>query len=347
MKRSWPRKFGRSWYVLSHCALHSSPWSCYLYLWFPKVAEDWPPEPSRRQVRDDWWSALQGYHVLALVLFAPALVLQPVMLVISLAIACALMIIIEALRVSNFPIIAPRVHAFMTSFIDERDSGLLLVRYVALPVTYAMSLDSWSVDNSHLGSQDPKQIREGISWLSIAALLNCQLNTVLPVWSSFSCPTFQKFLAFEAHKKFPTNFSDYWNSKRLQTSSDVQVSHFSLLIGMAAPVWLLGGSSLKLEAHALFGAFSGIIILGIADSAASGLGRRYGRNKILGTKKSAEGTLGGIVCNILAWCCLRPLAENMSITRIIYASVASCLLEASTTQLDNVFLPLHHLTFML
>jgi hypothetical protein len=65
--------------------------------------------------------------LLALLLFSPALVLEPQLLAISLAIACALLVVVEAVRISRVPWLGPRIHSFMTSFIDERDSGLLLV----------------------------------------------------------------------------------------------------------------------------------------------------------------------------------------------------------------------------
>lgn len=78
--------------------------------------------------RQAWTHALQGYHILALVLFSPALVKEPQLLAVSLAIACALLIIVEAIRVSHVPYLGSWIHSFMTSFIDERDSGLLLVR---------------------------------------------------------------------------------------------------------------------------------------------------------------------------------------------------------------------------
>ena len=70
---------------------------------------------------------MQGYHILALVLFSPALIAEPQLLAVSLAIACALLIIVEAIRVSHVPYLGPWIHSFMTSFIDERDSGMLLV----------------------------------------------------------------------------------------------------------------------------------------------------------------------------------------------------------------------------
>ncbi len=156
--------------------------------------------------------------------------------------------------------------------------------------------------------------------------------------------------------------------------------------GMAAPVWLSAASSTPVGScvPGLATAFSGIMILGVADSAASAIGRRFGRHRILGTRKTVEGTLGGVVCTLIAWLLLWPLCRcsgkerpvllegimggaggeaslvsgrdlvgglssglnqvsgGVALWAMIAATVASCLLEAATTQLDNIFLPLHH-----
>eukprot|EP00884_Botryococcus_braunii_P013451 jgi/Botrbrau1/22106/Bobra.0206s0032.1 len=149
----------------------------------------------------------KGYHILALMLFSPALVWEPQLLAISLAIAAAALMVVEAVRVGSVPHIAAHINAFMTSFLDSRDSGAVLI------------------------------------------------------------------------------------------------SHFSLLAGMAVPVWLSGipGVVPGEQVPDLAGAFTGIIILGIADSAASAIGRGFGRLQILDTHKTVEGTLGGMVCCLLAW----------------------------------------------
>ena len=60
-------------------------------------------------------------------LFSPALLLEPQLLAMGLGIACALLLVIEAIRVTRVPWLGLHIHSFMTSFIDERDSGLLLV----------------------------------------------------------------------------------------------------------------------------------------------------------------------------------------------------------------------------
>lgn len=53
---------------------------------------------------------LQGYHLLAVALFAPALVLEQELLQISLAIATALLGLLEVVRISRFPLLGMLLH---------------------------------------------------------------------------------------------------------------------------------------------------------------------------------------------------------------------------------------------
>ncbi|KAK9866795.1 hypothetical protein WJX84_005754 [Apatococcus fuscideae] len=178
----------------------------------------------------------KGYHLLAMGLFLPALFLDPPFLALALSIALALLILIEAIRVAQLPYLGAKIHGFMTSFIDARDSGLLLI------------------------------------------------------------------------------------------------SHFSLLLGMAVPIWLTVSLTEQHQRRAPAPAYAGIIILGLGDSAASVLGRAYGRHRITtGNRKTMEGTCSGAAATMAGF---------------LAASVASCLLEAATTQLDNVFIPLHHFAML-
>ncbi len=75
---------------------------------------------------------LQGYHILALALFTPALLVDPQLLAMSMAIAAALLVLVEVVRMGNVPYAGPRIHEFMTSFIDSRDAGALLVSHFSL-----------------------------------------------------------------------------------------------------------------------------------------------------------------------------------------------------------------------
>lgn len=165
------------------------------------------------------------------------------------------------------------------------------------------------------------------------------------------------------------------------------VSHFSLLTGMAVPIWLSSITtsqvSLRHEASDLshldvpqFGgttgaghtgtvqplpltAFAGIMILGIADAAASAIGKRYGRHRICtGTKKTLEGTLGAALLTLLGWALLAIVFQShlshsasaswdgLAGAKLLISTLLSCLLEAATTQLDNIFMPLHYLAML-
>ena len=79
-----------------------------------------------------WWLLPQGYHILALGLFTPALLVDPQLLAMSMAIAVALLVLVEVVRMGNVPYFGPRIHKFMTSFIDSRDAGALLVSHFSL-----------------------------------------------------------------------------------------------------------------------------------------------------------------------------------------------------------------------
>ena len=97
--------------------------------------------------------------------------------------------------------------------------------------------------------------------------------------------------------------------------------------------------------------------------------------KIFGTSKTVEGTLGGMAASLAAWgliavACrwtqgvglsaasswpwsqggglIAGLSKQAGVSWYIVAGgvFASCMLEASTTQLDNIFLPLHHFAWL-
>ena len=75
---------------------------------------------------------MQGYHILALGLFTPALLVDPQLLAMSMAIAAALLVVVEVVRMGNVPYFGPKIDEFMTSFIDSRDAGALLVSHFSL-----------------------------------------------------------------------------------------------------------------------------------------------------------------------------------------------------------------------
>ncbi|PON66498.1 phosphatidate cytidylyltransferase family protein [Parasponia andersonii] len=136
--------------------------------------------------------------------------------------------------------------------------------------------------------------------------------------------------------QFMTAFTDHRDSDILI------VSHFSLLLGCALPIWMSSGYNDRPLVP-----FAGILSLGIGDTMASMVGHKYGVLRWSKTgKKTIEGTAAGIT-SVLATCSvLLPLLASTGyiVTEhwlsLVVAVTVSGLLEAYTTQLDNAFIPL-------
>ena len=213
----------------------------------------------------------KGYHALAAALFTPALFAQPQLLGMALAIALAVLAVIEVLRLGGIPWgVSARVHRFMAAFVDGRDAGAFFV------------------------------------------------------------------------------------------------THFTLLLGLAVPVWL--SNALEDAAPAALAArlwpatLAGIVITGVGDAAASVVGSWVGRVPIAaGSKKTVEGTLSSVVASLLAWAALQQLAPGALFAEngawggggratmtagLVAATLLSSVLEASTDQLDNLVVPLHYFALL-
>lgn len=121
--------------------------------------------------------------------------------------------------------------------------------------------------------------------------------------------------------------------------SDVLIiSHFSLLLGCAIPVWL-SSTDRPLAAYA------GILSLGIGDTMASVVGYNFGSMRLSSSsKKTWEGTIAGILSIFAASVLVSymlpafPLVEQIGSMAI--AAICAGLVEAFTSQLDNAFVPI-------
>lgn len=116
-------------------------------------------------------------------------------------------------------------------------------------------------------------------------------------------------------------------------SGAITISHLSLLVGIASPLWL---SLPPAGDHRLpVAAWSGLLSLGVADSVAAAVGSKLGRTPVhAGSCKTVEGTLAAAVS---LWACF--VAVGWSGWRPAWAALLSCALEAATMQLDNLVLP--------
>ncbi|XP_021766447.1 dolichol kinase EVAN-like [Chenopodium quinoa] len=133
---------------------------------------------------------------------------------------------------------------------------------------------------------------------------------------------------------FMNAFTDHRDSEILV------VSHFSLLLGCALPIWISSGFNDRPLAP-----FAGILSLGIGDTMASMVGYKYGVLRWSKSgKKTIEGTAAGITSVMAACSFLLPLLASAGYIQnwssLLLAVIASGLLEAYTAQLDNAFIPL-------
>ncbi|KAA8544113.1 hypothetical protein F0562_022125 [Nyssa sinensis] len=136
--------------------------------------------------------------------------------------------------------------------------------------------------------------------------------------------------------QFMNAFTDHRDSDLLI------VSHFSLLLGCALPIWMSSGFNDRPLAP-----FAGILSLGIGDTMASMVGYKYGVLRWSKTgKKTIEGTAAGITSVLVACSVLLPLLATSGYIftqhwfSLLVAVTMSGLLEAYTAQLDNAFIPL-------
>ena len=129
----------------------------------------------------------------------------------------------------------------------------------------------------------------------------------------------------------------------------VVISHTSLLVGVAAPLWLNHEKwSASADVDHSVGALAplaGIVSLGLGDAAASVVGVYFGKTSLCaGSRKTVEGAVAGAVANVLgllfAWRVVNHHRETPWGT-LLMAGVGTAALEATTEQLDNAFLPLH------
>lgn len=222
------------------------------------------------------------YHILVVILFTPAIILEPEFMCLAFVIGFSVFILMEYIRFVRLEPSGHLLHQFMSTYIDSRDSGLIILTHIYL-------------------------------------LLGC----ALPVWFHYWIYTEQL--------------------QELQSNTNPSLP----------------------AVHTLFfylPALSGLITLGIGDSAASIIGTYAGKHRWFNSKKTIEGTVG---MSIAMMAFVFVLKSTMNFLLQHFASIPvnttadipwaplfvsilfSCLFEAFTVQIDNLFLPLFLYLWML
>ncbi|XP_013774987.1 dolichol kinase-like [Limulus polyphemus] len=135
-----------------------------------------------------------------------------------------------------------------------------------------------------------------------------------------------------------TAFSVFLDEK---DSGPLILTHIYLLVGCSLPLWIcpVPFNIGKIPPPV----WSGVLALGFGDTAASVGGTLWGKHYWSGSKKTYEGTLCGFVVQLFATFLLLPWGGTVltpfSTATVVLATLACCLLEAHTNQVDNLVLP--------
>jgi dolichol kinase len=145
----------------------------------------------------------------------------------------------------------------------------------------------------------------------------------------------------------PTSMQQYYQrflDTQKEQDEQVVISHIFLLLGCAMPLWITEcttTTSQSSQSQTILPVF-GILVLGVGDSLAAVVGSsQWGRQPWWFSRKTIEGStamwMGMAIC-----CCLFQRQQHW-----IAAVTFTTLLEAFTTQIDNLILPLAGATVIL
>ncbi|XP_049594794.1 dolichol kinase [Syngnathus scovelli] len=136
-------------------------------------------------------------------------------------------------------------------------------------------------------------------------------------------------------------------------SGPLILTHIYLLLGMALPIWIFPGACAPkgtLPGAGGLVPYAGVLAVGIGDTAASVLGSAVGEIRWPGTKKTMEGTATSVLAQIVGVALLLIFDVGVNLNGAyswILSSVALvAMLEAYTSQIDNLLLPLYLLILL-
>lgn len=118
-------------------------------------------------------------------------------------------------------------------------------------------------------------------------------------------------------------------------TASIALTHLYLLVGITAPVSITNSNS-------SIGKYAGIISLGVMDSVAAIVGSKYGRNQWKnGFGRTVEGTAASVAFMLVVLAALKQFTIVNAVSVVMVA-----LLEAHSSEIDNLVLPLYFLAVL-
>lgn len=157
----------------------------------------------------------------------------------------------------------------------------------------------------------------------------------------------------EAVNSAPSFYLSFMDEKDSSASGGgIAVTHIALIMGCAFPCWvhqLLQQASLLCDDKILaLLPFLGLVVLGIGDSVGAICGIKFGRHHWPSSTRTMEGSVCMLFSMVLV---ILSIATNISVIKFTFQAIITMfvmtLLEASTSQTDNLFLPIAGSTLLL
>ncbi|XP_004640527.1 dolichol kinase [Octodon degus] len=137
-------------------------------------------------------------------------------------------------------------------------------------------------------------------------------------------------------------------------SGPLILTHIYLLLGMSLPIWLIPRPCTQkgsLGGVRALVPYAGVLAVGVGDTVASIFGSTMGEIRWPGTKKTFEGTMTSIFAQIISVALILIFDSgvdlNYSYAWLLGSISTVSLLEAYTTQIDNLLLPLYLLILLM
>ncbi|XP_077353248.1 dolichol kinase [Festucalex cinctus] len=133
-------------------------------------------------------------------------------------------------------------------------------------------------------------------------------------------------------------------------SGPLVLTHVYLLVGVALPVWLLPAACAPAKGAGGLAPYAGVLAVGVGDAAAAALGSALGRIRWPGTKKTVEGTAASVLAQVAGVAALLAADAGVDLdgahARVLGSVALVAALEAYTSQIDNLLLPLYLLIML-
>ncbi|XP_035377323.1 dolichol kinase [Electrophorus electricus] len=131
-------------------------------------------------------------------------------------------------------------------------------------------------------------------------------------------------------------------------SGPLVLTHIYLLLGVSLPVWLSPGPCTPrggLPGAGGLVPYAGVLAVGVGDTVASVFGSTVGEIRWPGTKKTFEGTATSVFAQVIAVAIFliadSSINLNASYSWVVGSIAMVAMLEAYTSQIDNLLLPLY------